>query len=48
MIGGNYTQSVGTALTELLCSDDIDGVLGINPIIVTSDKFIAVDILIIW
>jgi acyl-CoA synthetase (NDP forming) len=32
MIGGNYTQSVGTALTELLRSDSVDGVLGILPV----------------
>jgi len=32
MIGGHYTQSVGTAVTELLCSDHVDGVLGIFPV----------------
>jgi acetyltransferase len=32
MIGGHYTQSVGTAVTELLCSDEVDGVLGIFPV----------------
>ncbi len=32
MIGGNYTRSFGTALTELLRSQDIDGVLGILPV----------------
>ncbi|MCX5845545.1 MAG: CoA-binding protein [Deltaproteobacteria bacterium] len=28
MIGGKYTQAVNTALTELLRSDEVDGVLG--------------------
>jgi acetyltransferase len=32
MIGGHYTQSVGTAVTELLYSDEVDGVLGIFPV----------------
>jgi hypothetical protein len=31
MIGGNYTKAVNTALTELLRSDEVDGVLGILP-----------------
>jgi acetyltransferase len=31
MIGGNYTRSFGTALTELLRSDEVDGVLAILP-----------------
>jgi acetate---CoA ligase (ADP-forming) len=32
MIGGNYTEAVGTALTELLRSDEVDGVLAILPV----------------
>ena len=32
MIGGKYTQAVNTALTELLRSDEVDGVLGILPV----------------
>ncbi len=31
MIGGNYTRSFGTALTELLRSDEVDGVMAILP-----------------
>jgi len=32
MIGGNYTGAYGTALTELLRSKDVDGVLGVLPV----------------
>jgi acyl-CoA synthetase (NDP forming) len=32
MIGGNYTGAYGTALTELLRSRDVDGVLGVLPV----------------
>jgi acetate---CoA ligase (ADP-forming) len=31
MIGGNYTGAFSTALTELLCSREVDGVLAILP-----------------
>ena len=32
MIGGNYTRAFGTAMTELLRSDEVDGVVAFMPV----------------